>query len=174
MVLLGRAVGLGSTPLDDWFQAGRQTVLRYLLCFTDARVVLGLLLVVTAVVAYRRQWLVVGVMLVTPLAAVSVVTPLKLAFGRFKGDSLCFPSGHTTLMVVALGMVLLGLGGSLWRTVAAISWGVLGIIGISVTYHYFTDAVAAALLGSSFVAVAAAIVDRCQPRPSLRPISQLR
>jgi hypothetical protein len=174
MTLLGYVVGAGSTPLDDWFQAGRQTLLRYLLCFSDARVVTSLLLLATAVVAYRRRWLLVAVMLVTPLAAVSVVTPLKLAFGRVKGDSLCFPSGHTTLMVVTLGMVVLGLGVVLWRIVAAISWAALGTIGISVTYHYFTDAVAAFLLGTCFIAVAAVIVDRCQPHPYVRPISQLR
>ena len=43
MVLLGWAVGPGSTLPDDWFQRGRDTGLGWLLFFTDPRTVPAIL-----------------------------------------------------------------------------------------------------------------------------------
>ena len=80
-------------------------------------------------------------------------------FGREKGGAVAYPSGHTTVMVVALGMVILVVGARLYIVVVAIIWGLLGMLGQAVTYHYFTDAVGGLLLGTSLVCVAA-IVDR--------------
>lgn len=174
MALLGWAVGKGSTPIDDWFQSGGHTLVRYLLFFSDSRTVLAVLLVGTAIVGARRGWRVASIVLVTPIIAVSTISPLKQVFGRMKGEGIAYPSGHTTWMVVTLGMVVVGLGVTAWRVAAAVVWALLGILGISVTFHYFTDTVGSVLLGTSFVVIAAMFVDRCQPQRDLRPISQLR
>jgi hypothetical protein len=81
MLLLGWAVGRGSTAVDDWFQSYRHSPARSLLFFTDPRV---------------------------------------------------------------LALVLV-----------AVAWCLLGMVGQAVTYHYFTDAVGALLLGTAIVSVAA-------------------
>jgi len=66
------------------------------------------------------------------------------------------PSGHTTLMVVLLGMLILAVGVRRWLVWAAVLFAVLGIIGQAVTYHYLTDTVGSVLLGTSLVCLAVA------------------
>jgi membrane-associated phospholipid phosphatase len=158
MALLGWAVGDGSTPLDDWFQRGRGGVLGRLLFFTDYRVVAVLLLGAVAVALYRLQWQLVAAMVIAPVVAVWIAQVCKQWFGRWKEGAVAYPSGHTTLMVVILGMVILVAGARLWVVAASIVFGLLGMLGQAVTYHYFTDTVGAVLLGTSVVCVAATIV----------------
>lgn len=174
MAILGWVVGKGSTPIDDWFQSGRHSLLRYLLFFSDSRTVFAALLVGAAIIGRQRGWRIAAIVLITPVLAVSTISPLKQVFGRMKGDGIAYPSGHTTWMVVTLGMVVIGLGVTAWRLTAAIIWALLGIVGISVTFHYFTDAVGSVLLGTSCVVIGAYFVDRCQPQRDVRRISQLR
>lgn len=155
MALLGWAVGTGSTPIDDWFQSARGSALGWLLFFTDQRTVAVILLAALAVALYRMRWLLAALVVVTPVAAVWLSRVFKDWFGREKDGAVAYPSGHTTLMVVVLGMVLLVVGARLYVVVAAIVWALLGMLGQAVTYHYFTDAVGGLLLGSSLVCVAA-------------------
>lgn len=157
MALLGWAVGEGSTPVDDWFQQARGSALGWLLFFTDQRTVAVLLVGAVAVAAYRRQWLLVAVVAISPVVAVGLSRLFKELFGRQKGGAVAYPSGHTTLMVVVLGMVLLVLGAQLYVVVIATAWALLGMLGQAVTYHYFTDAVGGLLLGSAIVCAAAAV-----------------
>ncbi|MFN8032967.1 MAG: phosphatase PAP2 family protein [Mycobacterium sp.] len=157
MVLLGLAVRGGSNPVDEWFQQGRHTAVGRLLFFTDYRTVLLILAGVLVLAAYRRRWLLVAIVGVTPVVAVWLSRLCKYAFGRQKEGALAYPSGHTTVMVTVLGMVILVVGARLWVLVVCVVWTVLGMIGQAVTYHYFTDAVGALLLGTSLVCVAAAI-----------------
>jgi len=159
MALLGWAVGEGSTPVDDWFQQARGGALGWLLFFTDQRTVAVLLVGALAVAAYRRRWLLVAVMALSPVVAVWLSRLFKELFGRQKGGAVAYPSGHTTLMVVVLGMVLLVVGAKLYVVVIAVVWALLGMLGQAVTYHYFTDAVGGVLLGSSLVCVAAVLTD---------------
>ncbi|AKK30209.1 PA-phosphatase [Mycobacterium sp. EPa45] len=160
MVLLGWAVGEGSTPVDDWFQRAHGSVLGWLLFFTDQRTVLVILVGAMMLAAYRRRWLLVALVGVSPIAAVWLSSVAKQWFGRQKGGAVAYPSGHTTLMVVALGMVLLVVGARLVVAVAAIAWALLGMLGQAVTYHYFTDAVGGLLLGSAIVCGAFAVIAR--------------
>ena len=164
MVLLGLAVRDGSTPVDDWFQHGRGSALGRLLFFTDYRTVLLALSVALGLALYRQRWTLAGVVAVTPVAAVWLSRLCKQLIGRLKEGSLAYPSGHTTLMVTVLGMLILVLGARLWVVLAAIVWALLGMVGQAVAYHYFTDTVGALLLGSSVVCVAAVIVDQAQHR----------
>lgn len=168
LTLLGLAVGKGSTALDDWFQvagAAHPGVGR-LLVFTDGRVTLTLWALVLVVAALRRQWRLAAVAAVMPLVAIATARLAKQAFGRWKGDALAYPSGHTTLAVVVLGLAVLAAGAATWAVVAALAAAVLGVLGQGFTYHYLTDAVGAVFLGTALVCVAAwaAGLDRCQPR----------
>ncbi|MDZ4232192.1 MAG: PA-phosphatase, partial [Dietzia sp.] len=129
LTLLGLAVGNGSTPLDDWFLAAGETYpwLGKLLVFTDGRVILTLWAVVLATVLIRRRWRLAAVMAVAPVVAVVAARWAKRLFGRFKGDSLAYPSGHTTLAVVVLGLVVLAAGLATWAVLVALLAALLGV-----------------------------------------------
>ena len=155
MVALGWDVGKGSTPVDDWFQRYRHSPARYLLFFTDPRV-LAVLVAGTLVVALcQRRWRLAVVAVMSPLAAMALPQLLKRLFGRESGGALAYPSGHTTTMVVVLGMVVLAAGAALWAVLVAIAFGLLGMLGQGITFHYFTDTVGGVLLGTAIVCVAA-------------------
>ena len=156
MALLGWAVGKGSTPIDDWFQRANGSVLGWLLFFTDQRTVAVLLLGALVVALYRQRWLLAVLVVATPAVGVWLSRLFKDWFGREKGEAVAYPSGHTTLMVVVLGMVILVLGARLYIVAAAAVWTLLGMLGQAVTYHYFTDAIGGLMLGSALVCTAAA------------------
>jgi membrane-associated phospholipid phosphatase len=156
MALLGWAVGTGSTPIDDWFQRARGSALGWLLFFTDQRTVAVIVLGTLAFALYRQRWLLAALVVATPAVAVGLSRLFKQWFGREKGGAVAYPSGHTTLMVVVLGMLILAVGARLCVVVIAIGWGLLGMLGQAVTYHYFTDAVGGTLLGTALVCIAAA------------------
>ncbi|TQR87974.1 PA-phosphatase [Mycobacterium hodleri] len=148
MVVLGLAVGDRSTGVDDWFNRNgwaAHPVLGRLLFFTEP-----LLL----------QLLLVGVV---------AVRVLKRLFGREREGALAYPSGHVTVMMTVLGVVVLVWGARRWLLLAAAVFAGLGTAGQALTYHYFTDTIGAVLLGSSLVVLAAtaAKLDGCQPRCDL-------
>ncbi|BBY59095.1 hypothetical protein MSAR_22310 [Mycolicibacterium sarraceniae] len=157
LALLGWAVGAGTTPIDDWFQRAHGSVLGWLLFFTDQRTIAVILLGALALAGYRRRWLLTAVIVATPVVAVWLSRVFKVWFGREKGGALAYPSGHTTLMVVAVGMAILVAGARLWLVVVASVWTLLGMLGQAATYHYFTDVVGGLLLGSALVCLAAVL-----------------
>jgi hypothetical protein len=61
-------------------------------------------------------------------------------------------------------MVVLATGVALWAVLVAIPFGLLGMIGQGVTYHYFTDTVGGVLLGTAIVCVAALTLGRAPHR----------
>lgn len=156
MVLLGLGVRGGATPVDAWLQQARGGPLSSLLVLTDYRTAQALLITSLAVSLYRRLWAMVPMIVVVPLIALASTSVLKPVFGRMKEQGLAYPSGHTTVMVVVLGLVILAVGARRWLVWAAVAFAALGILGQSVTYHYFTDGVGAVLLGTSLVCLAAA------------------
>ena len=157
MMLLGLGVRDGATPIDAWMQQARSGPLGSLLFFTDYRTAQTLLAATVTVALVRKLWLLVPLALATPAVGLLSTESLKPLFGRFKGEALAYPSGHTTVMVVALGMLVLAVGARRWLVWAAVAFAALGILGQSVTYHYFTDAVGSVLLGTSLVCVAAVV-----------------
>jgi len=173
MVAVGLAVGDRSTRVDDWFTRNGWTahpVLGELLFFTEP-LLLQLMLVGAFVVAlYRRRWRLAAVVVLTPLAGVVAVRVLKRLFGREREGALAYPSGHVTVMMTVLGMVVLVWGARRWLLWAAGVFAILGTAGQALTYHYFTDTIGAVMLGSSLVSLAAsaAKLDGCQPRCDLR------
>lgn len=172
MVLLGLGVRDGATPVDAWMQQARGGPLGSLLLFTDYRTTQTLLAATVAVALFRRLWALVPLALLTPAVGVLSAETLKPIFGRIKGEALAYPSGHTTVMVIAVGMLILAVGIRRWLVWAAIVFAVLGILGQAVTYHYFTDALGAVLLGTSLVCIAAVALQRAHRcmRQALRGI----
>ncbi len=156
MVLLGLGVRKGATPLDGWFQRGYDGPLSRLLVLTDAGTAQAILVAALAAALVRRLWALVPMMVAIPLLAVLATDTLKPWFGRLKEDALAYPSGHTTVLVVVLGLFVLAVGVRWWIIVAAAVFAALGIVGQSVTYHYFTDTVGSVLLGTSLVCLVAA------------------
>ena len=165
MFVLGWAVGKGSTPLDDWFHEFRRTPARWLLFFTDPWVLAIALMFGIAVAHYLGRRQMAAVMLIAPLVGIVLAQVLKRFFGRQSEGDLAYPSGHTTTVVIVMGMLVLLAGAVWWSVVVAAVAGLLAMIGQGVTYHYFTDTIGAALLGSAVVCVAAlaAELDTRQP-----------
>jgi len=155
MVVFGVAVRIGSTPVDDWFHRYEHSPARWLLFFTDPRVLALVVVATLAVALYRRRWRLSIATLVCPLLAMGLARLLKPVFGRENGGAFAYPSGHTTTMVVVVGMAVLASGVALWAVLVAIPFALLGMIGQGVTYHYFTDTVGGVLLGSAIVCIAA-------------------
>jgi hypothetical protein len=163
MLLLGWVVGKRSTPVDDWFMQYRHSPARWLLFFTDARMLALVLTGAVAVAMYRRRWRLAAVMVMSPAVAVALVQLFKRLLDRQKDGYLAYPGGHVTVTVVVLGMVVLLAGAAVWAVLIAVTAVVLGMVGQAVTYHYFTDTVGGLLLGTAIVCVAAQL-DMCQPR----------
>ena len=169
MVLLGLGVRGGATPVDEWMQL-RGGPLGSLLFFTDARTIQALLAASVTVALVRKLWVLVPLALVTPAVGVLSAETLKPLFGRLKDEALSYPSGHTTAMVIVLGMLILAVGARPWLVCAAVVFAALGIIGQAATYHYLTDAIGSLLLGTSLVCLAAAVF-RSLPSPPSVPTS---
>jgi hypothetical protein len=171
MVLLGVAVGKGSTPLDDWFiRTGHaHRSLSKLLIFTNDRAVVILCAVVVVAFLCRRQWRLAAVAVATPALALASEQILKQVFGREKLGGLAYPSGHVALTIVVTSMAVILLGTALWAVVAAVAINVLGLFGQAFTNHYFTDTIGAVLLATSVVCIAVRVagLDRCQPHCDL-------
>lgn len=164
MVLLGLGVRDGATPVDGFFQQANGGPLHSLLFFTDPRTVSAVMLGSLAVAVVRRLWALLPLIVLAPYLGVWASQVLKPLFGRMKGDALAYPSGHTTLMVVALGMLLLAVGARRWALIAVGVFAGLGILGQATAYHYFTDSVGSLLLGTSLVCLAAAVLRRGRRR----------
>lgn len=157
-VLLGLAVGKSSTPVDDVFQqTGRDTepYSGWLLFFTDPRVLAVMWAIALAITLWRKRWRLAVVIALCPQLALLVERVVKPLFGRHKGHALAYPSGHTTLVVTVLGMIVLAAGAAGWSRILAGIFVALGMLGQAMTYHYFTDTIGALAFGSSVVCLAA-------------------
>ena len=165
MFVLGWAVGKGSTPVDDWFHEFRRTPARWLLFFTDPRVLTTALMFGIATALYRGRRRLAAVMVIAPFVGIVLAAVLKRFFARQSEGDLAYPSGHATAVVVVVGMLVTLAGAVWWAVVVAAVVIALAMIGQGVTYHYFTDTVGALLLGSAVVCLAAVVakLDTRQP-----------
>jgi hypothetical protein len=161
MVALGLVVGRGSTSIDDWFTdlGHAHHVLGRLLFFTDPRVLVGLLAVGVVVVLYQRRWRLAAAVVLTPPLAIAAARLAKRLFGRLHDGALAYPSGHSTAMVVVVGVVVMVVGVNAWTVVVATVYCLFGLVGQGVTYHYFTDTIGALLLGTALLCLAASMAD---------------
>lgn len=157
MLLLGLVVGKGATPVDNWFGRYWDSPARRLAYLAKPSVLVLVLVVVLLVALYRRRWRLAAVTPLVPLVAIVFVQMLKPVFGREKAGGLAYPSGHTTTLVIAMGLVVLAAGWAWWAVLVAVAAILLGMVGVGITFHYFTDTVGGLLLGSAFVCLAALI-----------------
>jgi membrane-associated phospholipid phosphatase len=159
MFVLGWAISRKPTAVDTWFQRFRYTPVHWLLFFTDPWLLAVTLIVCIAVaLRVRRRRLAVAIA-VSPLVGIALAQLLKHLIGRTRGDDLAYPSGHTTAVVIVMGLFVLVANAAVWAVILAAAVTLLGMIGQGVTYHYFTDTVGALLLGSAVVCVVALAVE---------------
>jgi len=157
MIVLGLAVGKGSTPLDDWFDQFGHTPVRFLTYLANPLALAAVGLTVVGTALYRRWWRFAAVALVLPVAAYLLVQFIKPLFGRMVDDGLAYPSGHITMTTVVLGFFVVIAGGALWAVLAGVSYVALAMLGVGSTFHYFTDTVGGVLLGTAVVCVASLV-----------------
>ncbi|WP_082680707.1 phosphatase PAP2 family protein [Mycolicibacterium novocastrense] len=160
MLLLGWVVGKSSTPVDAWFQDLGDTPVRRLAVIADTRVLFAAAVVVLAAACLQRRWWLALVTVVAPVAGIAAVRVLKPIFGREKGGGLAYPSGHLTATTIVWGLAVVVAGAAWWVVVTAVLAVALAMLGVAVTFHYFTDVVGGVLLGWAVVWAAAIIARR--------------
>ncbi|CRZ16368.1 PA-phosphatase [Mycolicibacterium neworleansense] len=158
MVLLGWAVRGAPLPVDSWFQrlgSDLGSAATALLGVTTPAVLTAALVIGIVVAVRQHRNRLALAMVVSPLVAIAIVRVLKPVFGREKGGALAYPSGHTTFLVVVTGLLVLVAGVGLWSVIVAAGLVLLGMFGLGMTFHYFTDTVGGLLLGTSVVGMVA-------------------
>jgi membrane-associated phospholipid phosphatase len=173
-VVVGGSIGRGDLEIARWF-AERRTPFRNDLSlvgshFADTVTVLGVVAIALVVLAMKRHWPLLGLLVVSMvleggvyLAATYVISRNRPAVPRLEhlivGDS--FPSGHTAAAVAMYGSLAIVVWAETrnraWRTVAIVL-AVLGpiIVATSRVYrgmHHPTDVICGALIGMGCIAV---------------------
>jgi membrane-associated phospholipid phosphatase len=166
MLMLGWVVGKGSTPLDNWFQGFHHSAIRWLHLLAYPPLIALVLIGCVAIAVSRRQWYFAASAVLAPAGGVALARLLKQLFERRKGhdDIFAYPSGHLTFTVIVLGIAILLAGASRWAVLVAVAWILLAMVGVGVSFHYFTDTVGGLLLGTAIVCVAALISGRAPHR----------
>jgi membrane-associated phospholipid phosphatase len=124
-------------------------LLRLLVLPTEPAVLIAAIMALVVASLARRRVSAAVLAVAGPAVTVTLTSGvLKPVFGRFHGDHLAYPSGHTAGLVSVLA-VLAVLGGSATLRRAAIGAGAallplvaVGMVGLH--YHYLTDVVGGA------------------------------
>lgn len=179
MVLLGLVVGHGPTAFDDWALRVMQRVFgpdpHWMLYFSWALPMMVILGIAVLIALVRRRWRLAVVVALCPVLSVIATRLLKPLFGRYKGDALAYPSGHTTVVITVMAMLVLAAGVSVWLLlVAGVVTAIGGLSMAATDLHYLTDNIGAVFLASATVCLAVLAagpqaVSRAAARPAARP-----
>ncbi|MGW0159601.1 hypothetical protein ACWDUN_09805 [Mycobacterium sp. NPDC003323] len=179
MVLLGLVVGDGPTRFDDRALSVMQKLFGpdpvWMLYFSWALPMMITLAVAVIIALIRRRVRLALVVASTPVISVVLTRIFKPLFGRYKGDALAYPSGHTTVVITVMAMLVLAAGYSLWLMIAAGIVTVIGALSMATTdLHYLTDNIGSMFFASAMVclAILAAGPQAMAPaaaRPAARP-----
>jgi uncharacterized membrane protein len=179
MVVLGLAVGRGPTAFDDRALRVMQRVLGpepvWMLYFSWALPMMVILAVAVLIALVRRRWRLAVVVALCPLVSVIATRLLKPLFGRYKGDALAYPSGHTTVVITVMAMLVLAAGASVWLLLVAGVVTVIGGLSMAATdLHYLTDNIGSMFFASATVCLAVLAagpqaVSRAAARPAALP-----
>lgn len=179
MVLLGLVVGHGPTAFDDQALRVMQRVFgpdpHWMLYFSWALPMMVILGISVLIALVRRRWRLAVVVALCPVLSVIATRLLKPLFGRYKGDALAYPSGHTTVVITVMAMLVLAAGVSVWLLlVAGVITAIGGLSMAATDLHYLTDNIGAVFLASATVCLAVLAagpqaVSRAAARPAARP-----
>ncbi|MDZ7882007.1 MAG: hypothetical protein U5N53_03425 [Mycobacterium sp.] len=179
MVLLGLVVGHGPTAFDDGALRVMQRVFgpapHWMLYFSWALPMMVILGIAVLIALVRRRWRLAVVVALCPVLSVIATRLLKPLFGRYKDGVLAYPSGHTTVVITVMAMLVLAAGVSLWLVLVAGVVTVIGGLSMAATnLHYLTDNIGAVFLASATVCLAVLAagpqaVSRAAARPAARP-----
>ncbi|MBV8929347.1 MAG: PA-phosphatase [Mycobacteriaceae bacterium] len=164
MLMLGWSVGKGPTPVDERYtRVARAAVGPYpswMLIFTEWSVLGPALAICVVVALYRRHWRLAALSVLTPFAAIETTEASKRLFDRHIGGALAYPSGHMTLVLAVVGIVVITSGFRRWALVVAVCVSGLTMFGLACTYHYLTDTIGAVLLTTAILCIAARLATR--------------
>lgn len=179
MVLLGIVVGHGPTAFDDWALRVMQRVFgpdpHWMLWFSWGLAMMVTLAVAVVIALVRRRWRLAVVVALCPLVSVIATRLFKPLFGRYKGDALAYPSGHTTVVITVMAMLVLAAGYRVWlMVVAGVVISIGGLSMAATDLHYLTDNIGAVFFASAMVCLAVLAagpqaVSRAAARPAARP-----
>jgi membrane-associated phospholipid phosphatase len=176
--LLGASLGHGAhtdpvdTAIDARVQAGlagHHKLLLVLAWLGDLPAIAGMAAILIAACLLWRRYRGAALLAISiPAAAVITERLLKPLVGRTSLGFLSFPSGHATgtfALATAITVLLAGAPGlprAVRLAAAAIAFAVASLVAaamIALGFHYFTDAVAGAAVGTGTVLATALLLD---------------
>jgi len=173
--LLGALLGRGAhtdpvdTAVDSGVHAslaGHPKLLELLGRLGDLPAITGITTVLVLVCLLRRRYRGAALVAISiPAAALITERLLKPLVGRTALGFLSFPSGHATgtfALAIAITVLLAGAPRAVRLAAAVIAFAAASAVAaamIALGFHYFTDAVAGAAVGTGTVLTAALLLD---------------
>lgn len=161
MVVLGLTVKHGDSPVDRWFLRVSREILGtqplWMLALNRVWFLVSLLVLTLGIALWRRQWRLAAVAGLCPVISIAGARILKALFGRpwYDDDALAYPSGHTTVAITVVSVLVLVIGIRAWTVTAGTIGALLPSIGMASNhFHYFTDIVGGILYATSMVCLA--------------------
>ncbi|GAA1209129.1 phosphatase PAP2 family protein [Prauserella alba] len=164
-VVAGRhAPAAVDTPVAAFAERFGEGVLTGFVLPTEPPVWLAMLALLTAGALWRRRWGLAATAVAGPAVALALTTWVcKPLFGRWHGEHLAYPSGHTVALVSTLAVAVL-FAPPAWRrglvAASAVLTGLAGLGLVGLGYHYATDVVGGAALAVAVTPVVARLAVR--------------